>query len=204
MRVAWVSNVILGDLCEDVGVGHPASGGWMETLLGDFTGRPDFEIVVVTSARRKDLRHFSRRNIRYYLLPCGQVSRFSHKSRRSLQLIRAIIEKEQPDLIHVWGTEYELPLAVLQCSKGIPSVVYMQGVMRAIPRYYSAAMTQEELRGTKSLKDTILRRSIQAQKEEFAKRAQTESEIIRKSGNVISENTWCDIHCRAIHDQVKI
>jgi glycosyltransferase involved in cell wall biosynthesis len=203
MKILWVTNVIIGDMCEKLNISHPSSGGWMEALLHDFKDSDQDELIILTTTKQKELSVTQNKNIKYYVLPCGYISKFDYKNSRNINFIKSIIGKEKPELLHIWGTEFTLGLAVQKCCEDIPSIIYIQGIVEAIARYYEAGMSRKELVKAISFRDIIKRDWILAQKNKYIKRAKLESEIIGLSGNIISENMWCNTHCKAIFQEVK-
>lgn len=203
MKILWITNVLIGDLCDDLYKTHPTSGGWMESLLDDYKKSQKDEIIVITTERRNDLYFLEKGNVKYYLLPCGNACDFNYKNAKNINYINRILEDEKPDLIHIWGTEYTLALTVLNCNNKIPSVVYIQGILDVIARYYEAGLSRKELRKAISFRDVVKFDWIRAQKRKYIKKAKLEKQIIEKSGNVISENLWCNAHCKTIAIDVK-
>jgi len=202
MKILWVTNVMIGELCDHLNVKHPASGGWMEALLKDFELNDTDKIVVISTDTRKELKLFEKGNIKYYMLPCGNISKFNHRNSRNLSIIGEILKKEKPDLIHVWGTEFTLGLAFLKCGVDIPSLIYIQGVLKSIARYYEAGMSKNELSYAVTIRDILKRDGILTQKKKYLKKSKFEKEIISISGNIVSENNWCKIQCESIYEEV--
>jgi len=203
MKILWITNVLIGDLCDALYKAHPASGGWMEALLDDYKKNQQDEIIVITTERRNDLYFLEKGNVKYYLLPCGNACDFNYKNAKNINNVNTILENETPDLIHIWGTEYTLGLTALNCNKNILSVVYIQGILEVIARYYEAGLSKKELRRAISFRDVVKFDWIRAQKRKYIKKAKLEKQIIEKSGNIISENVWCNAHCKAIAPKVK-
>ena len=89
------------------------------------------------------------------------------------------------------------------CNKKIPSVVFIQGILDSIARYYEAGLSTGELRKAISFRDIVKFDWIMSQKRKYQKKAKLEKQIIEKSGNIISENLWCNAHCKVIAKNVK-
>lgn len=203
MKILWITNVLIGDMCDELYRPHPTSGGWMESLLDDYKKDQEDEIIVINTEVRDDLYFLEKGNVKYYLLPCGNACDFNYKNVKNIKYIKRILENEKPDLINIWGTEYTLGLTALNCNKNIPSVVFIQGILDAIARNYEAGMSKKEIRKAISFRDVVKFDWISAQKKKYMKKAKFEKQIIRKSGNIISENLWCNAHCKSIATDVK-
>lgn len=174
----------------------------MEALLREFQDSDDLEIVVLSTwARGKRLYH-REGNVTYHLLSCGHASSFNYRSRSNLGQIRSILAEEKPDLVHFWGTEYPFGFAVSECMGNLPSVIFIQGLLCEIARYYQAGMTSRELRTAYSLRDVLKLDWIGQQQRRYFRASMRERAMIANSGHVISENSWVDAHCRAIDPDV--
>lgn len=204
MKIMWVVNVLIGDVCNELNKPHPTSGGWMESLLDDFKNSDQDEIVVITTEKRNKEYFFEKGKIKYYILNCSNLEEFKFDKPSNIECVRRVIEIEKPDIVNIWGTEYSLGLTVLNCLVDIPSIVYIQGILDTISRYYEAGMSGKELRKSITLRDVIKLDWIKMQKRKFAIKAKIERKIIKKSGNVIVENMWCKVHCKAIDENVVI
>lgn len=199
----WVTNSIIGDLHFYL-FGKPANGLWMNALLNDFISKKEHQLVIVTTGRNKEIIKVDSEQVVYYLLPGGFPIEYNHLVAKNKRYWMQIIEKEKPDLIQVWGSEFKHGLCALQAAPQIPSVIYMQGVLAAIARYYEAGIERKEIIKHTTLLDIIKQDSILQQKKKYYTRAVCEKEMFDISGNVIGENLWCKAHCEAISPNVKV
>lgn len=199
MRILWIANIPFGRLAELAGLkGGNTSGSWLNASLDAFAGDTDYEIIAVTVGRTPDIRTLVDGNITYCLLPGGTVGEYDCTSSENRRVWETVRDTYKPDLVQVWGTEFTHGYLALQVMRGIPSVIYMQGVLGQIARYYLAGMSDDELRLAVTLRDIIKGDWIRRAQKGFQRRAIAEAEMIRLSGNVIVENEWCSTHCKAI------
>lgn len=203
MKVLWVVNSTLNDLSRAL-FGRGSNGVWMEALLSDFRGREDYKIVVATTLPRKTPYRLEKGNITYYALPDDYPLFYNENKPENIRIWKELIETEQPDLIQVWGTEFTPGLCALRVAKGIPSVIYMQGLLKSIAEAYRAGIPERELKKTKTLRDFLRHDSILQQEQRFRAGAVKEAEMLRLAGNIISENEWCNSTVRAIVPNVKV
>ena len=203
MKVLWVVNSTLNDLSMDL-FGKPSNGLWMDALLSDFRGRKDYEIVVATTLPRRDSYRLQTENITYYALPDDYPLLYNENKPGNIQAWKTLIETEKPDLIQVWGTEFTHGLCALRAADGIPSVIYMQGLLKSIAEKYRAGISERDLKKTRTLRDLLRRDSVLQQQAKFFAGAKKEAEMLRLAGNIISENEWCNSAVRAIVPKVKV
>ena len=197
MKIMWITNTVIGGMYKKM-TGKESNGLWMDALLHDFIKSEEHQLVVVTTGRNKKALFLEEGMVKYYILPGGYPIEYKHIKKSCKSDWKELMEKEKPDIIQVWGSEFKHGLAALQASKDIPSVVYIQGILEAIARYYEAGIDHKELIKSITFRDIVKNDSILAQKNKYYQRAKYEKEMLEISGNIISENLWCNVHCKAI------
>lgn len=199
MRILWITNIPFGKLTSLAGLesGH-TSGSWLDASLCAFIGDKKHEIIAVTIGNTDNIKTLVEDNITYCLLPGGSVHRYQHTSFSNRETWKVIRDTYKPDLVQVWGTEFTHGYLALQVTQGIPSVIYIQGMMSQIARYYLSGLSGKELISSITLRDIINRDWIKRAQRNFYRRSLIEAEMIRIARNVIVESEWCSVHCKTI------
>lgn len=197
MKVMWVTNIVIGSIHKKL-YGKESNGFWMDALLKDFISNEEHELVIVTTGRNQKTIYMENNKVKYYILPGGYPVEYNHLKKKSKDDWKQLISKEKPDIINIWGSEFKQGLAAIKVDPTIPSVVFIQGILDTIARYYTAGMTQKELKKSITFRDVLKKDSILAQEQRYIKKAKSEKEMFELSGNIISENLWTDAHCKAI------
>lgn len=203
MKVLWIVNATLNELSRAL-FNKPSNGLWMDALLSDFRGRKDYEIVVATTLPRRDSYRLQTENITYYALPDDYPLLYNENKPENIRAWQELIETEKPDLIQVWGTEFTHGLCALRAAKGIPSVIYMQGLLQSIAENYRSGISERDLKKTRTLRDFLRKDGILQQQAKFFAGAKKEAEMLRLSGAIISENEWCNSAVRAIVPDIRV
>lgn len=199
MRILWITNILFGKFSALTGRENgDTSGPWLNASLDAFAGDKEYEIIVATIGNTHKIKTLVEDNITYCLMPGGSVAKYNSTSAHNRRAWEVLKNTYKPDLIQVWGTEFIHGYLALQVMQGIPSVIYMQGVMSQIARYYLSGMSDKELRSSITLRDIIKRDWIKQTQRKYYRRSLIEAEMINKSGNVIVENDWCSVHCKAV------
>ncbi|HBJ96646.1 MAG TPA: hypothetical protein DDZ11_09590, partial [Lentisphaeria bacterium] len=74
MKVLWITNILLPDICTAMGWNAPVTGGWMSALAGFLTGaHPELELAVASAGPVGELVEKEVGGIRCFILP--QTSR---------------------------------------------------------------------------------------------------------------------------------
>lgn len=204
MKVLWIVNKLIGKLHLQE-TGKKATGGlWLEAMLDSAKQDRDIEIVVANIMNIPQIRMLQDGNIRYYSIP-GKVSEnYDYKSPDAHKYWREIIEKEKPDVIKLWGTEMPMGLVALDEAENIPAVVYVQGILEMIGRYYQAGMTDSEIRKACTLRDILTGETIRKKQADYLKRSIYESAIINKAKNIIVENKWAESYYKKVCPSVQV
>ncbi len=203
MKILWIVNGLLNTFSLHL-YNKPSNGVWMDALLSDFKDKSDYEIVVATTIKTKKTVKYSEGNITYYALPDNVPLLYNENKKSNIRAWQALLEEEKPDLIQVWGTEFTHGLCALRLAKNTPSVIYIQGYVGSIAKYYRAGIDYRTLKRTVTFRDFVKRDSILQQQKKFYKQAEKESEMLSLAGRIISENTWCDVNLKAVVPDLKV
>jgi L-malate glycosyltransferase len=203
MKVLWITNIPIGKHCEVTNTSH-LSGAWISSTLRLIKDEQTLEICIVTTWPIKEKVVINDKNIDYVLLPGGFPIKYKPDDQKNIEEWKLLIATFKPDIIQIWGTEFAHSLACIRHIKGIPIIVYMQGIMSQIARQYLASMSSKEIKNATSLRDILRKDSINQQQKKSFKRAEIEKEILLQSNAVIVENYWAETHCLALNPKLKI
>lgn len=200
MKILWVVNMPVGAMAKRLGLSS-TSGQWLNAELEKETKSKKNEIIVCSSGSSAD--DFTEENIRYIMLPHGNVSQYSAEPH--IGEWKDLLNSVLPDLIIIWGTEYDIGRATLIANaKKIPSAIYIQGVMGAIAKNYRCDLTDEEINSFKTPVEILRHRTAFDIEASYYKRAEYEKEMVELSGNVIIENSWAQKQYEEMLPSIKI
>lgn len=201
MKIMWITNVIVGDLASKHGV-TVTSGQWLNAELEKEKSDCINEIVVCTSgAQREELKAG---NITHIVLPHGAVAHYSISEER-IKDWKELFSSISPDLILVWGTEYDIGRCALIANEGkIPSVVYVQGVMSAVAEHYRGGLTNKEIAKMTTIVERVRKTTLWDIEKKHVRSAQIERDFIALSGRIIVENDWAAEQYRKALPDVRI
>ena len=204
MKSLWIVNKCCGGLHQKV-YGKKATGGqWLDAMLEEATTVSDDSIVVVNIERNPKLEYFQDGNVTYYTLQSESNSIYDYKSEKLINDWKRILDKEKPDVIEIWGTEFPYSLAAMNVAKDIPVVIYVQGILDSIAKYYLSGLTEKELKQAVTLRDVLTKTTIKQTKRDYEKRVAYESEIVKRAGHIIVENQWAAAYYRKISPNVQV
>lgn len=204
MKILWVVNKLTGKLHLQE-TGKKATGGlWLEAMIASAKEDKDVEIIIVNIMNISNIRVLDDGNIHYYSIPGKPNENYDYNSSETRKYWNEIIKKEQPDVIELWGTEMPIGLAALNEAKNIPAVVYVQGILESVGRYYLAGMTSSEIRKACTLRDLLTGKTIHKIQANYLKRSQYEIAIINKAKNIIIENRWAEAYYKKVCSSVQV
>jgi len=188
MKILWVIAPMLPQIAKLTGSPQQFAGGWLYSVCDGLLSDEANELFVCYRSDGREQR--------------GNSGRLSYESfdqdtlRYSQQTEQKFVEillREQPDVIHVWGTEYPHTLAMANACEqaGMLNrmVVSIQGLCSVIAWHYAAGLPQRVVRGT-TFRDLVRRDSIYRQREKYVVRGAFETAALQKTKHVIGRTDW--------------
>lgn len=121
-------------------------------------------------------------------------------------LFEGVLRDFIPDVVTIFGTEYTQGYAMLlACEKlGIleHAVIFTQGLISAISRYYIADIP-EKVAHHKSLRERVNHMDILSQREAFIKRGDNERKMLCKARHIIGGTVWDKTVIHSINPKIQ-
>ncbi len=204
MKVLWIVNKCCGALHQKI-YGKKATGGqWLEAMLQEVQKQTEDKIVVVNIEENPAITEYSEGNVSFYTLKGKPNEHYDYKSAESVKAWKTIFEKEKPDIMEIWGTEFPYALAAFRACPDIPSVVFVQGILDSIAKYYISGLTEKELKKALSLRDVLSGTTIKQTARAYQKRVEYEKEIVRRAKHIIVENHWAESYYKKMCPGVNV
>lgn len=194
MKLLWLCNMIPGKVKEKIS-GKQVSGGlWVDHVLSDLRKQQDLTIHILCpgSGVRGELDG-----------KCSYASfqnGLPHEYRAEQE---AVFSKEladfQPDVIHIWGTEYAHTLAMMKSvqTAGLldRTVISIQGLCSIYADHYAEGVPYE-VRREYTFRDAVRQDNIIQQQKKFVLRGENEIAALKMARHVIGRTDW-DKACTA-------
>lgn len=203
MKALWIVNKRCGGLHQKLHSKKATGGQWLDAMLEEADKLSDDRIVVVNIEPKPALDKYEDGKVTYYTLAGQPNAGYDYKSSKSVAAWKTIMDAEQPDVMVIWGTEFPYALAAMDAAPGVPAVIYVQGILDSIGKYYLSGLTESELKQAKTLRDVLTGTTIQQTQKGFADRAVYEKEIVGRSGHVIIENQWAAAYLKKLCPEVQ-
>lgn len=206
MKILWIVNRPIKPMKEILGEESTStSGSWLDSAFNLLITQKNIELVIASIDNVKKIISKKDNNVTYYIFPTrGNLIDYKINSHINKTDWECLKEKENPDLIQIWGTEFPHSLLAANVFKDKPIIVYMQGMVSQISKHYLSGLEENELDSAITLRDIIKKDTIRKQQKKFVKRAENEKKLLKLSNYVIVENQWCAINCKIINPELQV
>lgn len=186
MKLLWVCNQIPGQVRKHLS-GESGSALWVDRV---FDGIRERKIPLHVLCRGGNARGQLDASCSYALFPEMLPQQYSQAVED--QFLREL-QQYQPDVIHIWGTEYSHTLAMVNAAEraGLLDrvVISIQGMCSMIARHYSEGIPRE-VAGSYTFRDFVRRNNILGQQKVFALRGELERKALQKVSHVMGRTNW--------------
>ena len=193
MKLLWLCNLAPGKVKEKL-TGNAASGGlWVDHVLSGLRQRGlTIRILCPGKGERGALDS-----------QCGFATFREGLPYQYLPELEAFFESElrefQPDVIHIWGTEYGHTLAMVNAAQRLGlldhTAVSIQGLCSVYAGHYAEGVPYGVQRAS-TFRDLVRQDNILQQQKKFTLRGKLETEALEKTRHVIGRTDW-DKACTA-------
>ncbi len=191
MRILWMCNVPLPIISKDMGKPIIFGGGWMVGLCEDLIQAGNKLGICFPVDSKESAKQGIVDDISYFSIPCDKFS--TKTDIQTVATIEHAIKKFNPDVVHIWGTEYTHSLMTYYACENLDmasnTVVSIQGLVSVIADHYFAGMPWRAI-NFRSLKDIIRNNSIKKERNSFVYRGTSEKELLGKISYVIGRTDW--------------
>lgn len=195
MRVLWLCNIMLPFIAKSLGQKIVVKEGWLSGLASKLMvnrERNDITLAICFPASENlnmvkgDTSLFVKnkaQGIEYYIFREDTVHPENYDAGLE-ESLDAIIRDFEPDLVHIFGTEYPHTLACVRAF-GHPerTLIGIQGLCSAIAEVYMADLPYS-VQKKKTFRDILKKDGLFDQQAKFAKRGEYEKEALAMVGHV--------------------
>ena len=177
---------MMPELAEHLGLRPSVFGGWLTGAMRAVR-EAGHELVICATEPRADVLFSDVSGVRYYIVPSGSIGEMEAH-------FRAILQQESPDVVHIFGTEFEQCMAMANCADPERTVVQIQGAMTLLKDVVYAGLPARLCRD--NLLHKLLRRlhkggqSIDLQRQSFERRAAVEQQVLRRAKYIFGASEW--------------
>lgn len=189
IKVLWFINFPLAEASSLMKKREVVFGGWIQSISSKFSKNENIDLsIAFPKYLLTDVRGLTGENIKYYVFPSVKLNTLKGKYNKD---INKIIEMVNPELVHVFGTEYlhAYEVAKLCSVKKIKLLITIQGLVSKISFHYDSKLPIKIKYGF-TFRELLTFNNILSQKYRMKLKGKREIEAIRFSNNITGRTTW--------------
>lgn len=200
MKLLWLCNMMPGVVKAAV-TGKSGGGGlWVDHMLQDLM-QLDMEIRILCPGSGQS----GKVNTMCSYATFVRCAAYAYPGELET-VFRKELQNFQPDVIHIWGTEYGHTLAMANAAEAENcldrTVASIQGLCSIYAGHYAEGVP-EKIQKRYTLRDLLRRDNIRQQQKKFALRGQMEVKALQKLRHVIGRTQWDKACTRQINPGAK-
>lgn len=192
-KVLWICNIMLPAIARQLGLPYSNREGWLTGIFEQLTKeKENRQIELGICFPAGDVREYTMLTIGEMLkvkgVPCyafiEDLNRPEQYDPAMEMRFREIFRDFNPDMIHIFGTEFPHALAAAKAfGRPEKTLIGIQGLCGEIAKVYMAGLPEKVCRKV-TFRDFIRKDSLKQQQEKFVLRGEHEKEAIRLSGHI--------------------
>lgn len=187
MKILWLVNIVMPELAEHLGGKPSVFGGWLSGAMGAVLEDGHQLVICAVSGNANKIGRYEIHDRVYYVTEQTDLDGMQAS-------FRSILDREQPDIVHVFGTEFAQSLAMVRAADRERLLVTIQGALTILyPLTYAGIPPR-------ICKDNALHRylrkkhkggeSIELQRISFEERARLEQEALKRTKYIHGGSQW--------------
>ena len=216
MRVLWLCNFMLPVVAEHLGLEATNKEGWLSGLLSAIVNRTETNDITLAvafpvgkeqdgyeevlsipmeNARETLISRIEGKHGKQYakLHVYGFYEDTAHPENYDVSLeerLKRITDSFQPDVVHIYGTEYPHTLAMCQAFERKDRILIgIQGLVSVYANAFYANMNEKTI-NTVTFRDFVKGDSLRKQQQKYEMRGQYEILAVKLAGNITGRTAW--------------
>lgn len=196
MKVLWLCNIVLPRIAKEYGLKASNKEGWLSGIYDAVKNNPEFELgICFPVSKEYDGVKTQDGSISCY----GFYEDTSHPEIYDSSLeerLQKIVEDFEPEMVHIFGTEFPHTLAMCRCFKHSPEkiLVGIQGILEIYKDHFFDGLPDYVVK-RKTLRDILKKDSLRQQQAKYAMRAINEVKAVRIAGNLTGRTPFDNAFC---------
>lgn len=186
MNILWLTNIPLPEASGLMNIESLPFGGWLVNMSKYLANSGDIQLSITfphKSFSAIDVLHGEK--ISYYPFPQKknelEVSKY----------LEEVLERTNPDLVHIFGTEYFHTLSMVNIcyQRKIEVLISIQGLVSVYAQHYMANLPRR-IQSSFTFRDLIKQDNLVQQQHKFEQRGIFEISALKKVKHVLGRTTW--------------
>ncbi len=201
MRVLWLCNVIIPGICKRLNIPETTAGGWLEETFEELIENDDNKFAYCAPCEGNGIIRIEYRNAFFF----GYQRSYKPNHKYDLRVesdLKKILDEFQPDIVHIFGTEFPHALAMTRAfNRPEKTVIHIQGFAFLVGEHYRAFLPSS-VYYRMTLRDVLRVDNIALQKRKFDMRGDMEINAIKNVCNVMGRTEFDHAIVQLINDRI--
>ncbi|MDD6448916.1 MAG: glycosyltransferase family 4 protein [Lachnospiraceae bacterium] len=193
MKILWVCSLPLPEMAAQLHLNQTSFGGWLIGLSRQLENEKSVSLYVLANVPEDTGEVDGGVDAYEYYTFTGLSNRQTEVSEKRIRRFQDVLQKSQPDVIHIFGTEYaftqEMVMAAERdhCLERV--VISLQGLMKEIASHYTDGLSEAVIHH-QTLREKIKKQSIADEQQLFFMRSRFEEYALDHVSHVIGRTEW--------------
>ena len=206
MRVLWVCNIMPPVIGQYLGKECSVKEGWISGILTRLAKEKEevelgicYPVAELAEEEKRVIQLENNKNITCYGYIEDTICPENYGGESLENRLEEIIDDFQPEVLHIFGTEYGHSLAAARAMKNPGKILIgLQGVISECAKEYMADLPIE-IQSQVSFRDWLKKDSMKQQQEKFFIRGEREKEALKLCGHVTGRTEFDKNAAKAIN-----
>ena len=198
MKILWITNILLPEMQQYLKAAAIPIGGWITSSAKELSKIEEVELAVASVSGQTDiLARYQSERITHYALPYGKGNiTYNGDYEKYWEEIK---QEFNPDVVHIFGTEFSHGLAYVRACGADNVVLSLQGLVSVISRYSTGGITDREVKRHLTLRDRLFHTDLLHERENYIKRGEIEKDLMSCVHYIIGRTKWDKAHSLSIN-----
>ena len=190
MNILWVTNIALPEANLLMNEKPTPFGGWFVSASNALAHEDDIKFSISFPKRGlSNVLMLKGNKITFYAFT--PVTEKETKSSRENIYLEKILHETNPNVVHIFGTEYPHTLAMVNaCNKqSIKSIISIQGLTSIYAKHYLSGLPIS-VQNRFTIRDFLKQDNLKQQQRKFVERGKLEIEALQRVKHIIGRTTW--------------
>lgn len=199
MRVLWFTNAPLPAAQIRQGITPGGSGQWMTCLLDHLLRNGGVEVDVVTAHPGLKEDEFSANGVRHVVIAQPRFDSIFEARQRDLDRCVELVQRLNPDLVHVHGSERFFGLLATREMIKVPALISIQGLVDACLPVFFGSLSPREIWESETWFEVATRRGLLWRYRDYLKGAALGREILANGKAFMGRTDWDRAHLASVN-----
>lgn len=202
MKIMWLCGTPIPQVAKTCNLSESIHEGWLNSVATELEKREDVEFVFVVLSKEANVgvNYHTNKNSSYITI------NLKNETEETLEkAFEEILRNVEPDVIHIWGTEYLRSWAMVAASKKAKMlervVVSIQGLVSMIEKHYMGGIPGK-YQIVPSFRDVIRKDTLRMQKKNMEQRGIYETNVLKTVQHVIGRTYWDKACAKLVNPEV--